>query len=71
MKIFLVAHRGALGDFVLTWPTLALLRWKYSDHQFVGVGRPEYLKLAQEMGLIDIGYDAESAEMMPLFSGGI
>ena len=69
MKIFLVAHRGALGDFVLTWPTLALLRWKYSDHQFVGVGRPEYLKLAQEMGLIDIGYDAESAEMMPLFSG--
>lgn len=69
MKTLLVAHRGALGDFVLTFPTLMLLRWKYANHRFVGLGRPEYMRLAVEMGLFDSWYDCESAEMLPLFAG--
>jgi heptosyltransferase III len=69
MKTLLVAHRGALGDFILTFPALMLLRWKYADHRFVGIGRPEYLRLGSEMGLFDAWYDCESAEMLPLFAG--
>ncbi len=69
MKSFLIVHRGALGDFTLTFPTLMLLRWKYADHRFVGVGHPEHLRLAVEMGLLDAWHDCESAEMLPFFSG--
>lgn len=69
MKTFLLAHRGALGDFVLTWPAWVLLRWKYSQHRFVAVGRPDYLRLAVEMGLVDQAFDSESADMLPLWSG--
>jgi heptosyltransferase-3 len=68
-KIFLFSHRGALGDFVLTWPALVSLRWKFSDHKFIGLGRPDHLKLASEMGLVDICYDSESAEFLPFFAG--
>lgn len=68
-KIFLFSHRGALGDFVLTWPALVTLRWKFADHHFVGLGRPEYLKLAAEMGLVDAWHDCESAEFLPFYAG--
>lgn len=53
----------------MTWPALVTLRWKYSDHRFVGIGKPDYLKLAAEMGLVDDAYDCESREFMPFFSG--
>ncbi|HLP40296.1 MAG TPA: glycosyltransferase family 9 protein [Fibrobacteria bacterium] len=68
-KIFLFSHRGALGDFVLTWPTLVTLRWKFADHQFVGLGRPDYLKLAAELGLVDAWHDCESREFLPFYAG--
>jgi heptosyltransferase-3 len=68
-KVFLFSHRGALGDFVLTWPALVSLRWKFADHKFIGLGRPDHLKLASEMGLVDICYDCESAEFLPFFAG--
>jgi heptosyltransferase III len=69
MKTLLVAHRGALGDFVLTFPALMLLRWKYAEHRFIGVGRPDYMRLATELGIFDATFDCESAEMLPLFAG--
>ena len=69
MKNFLFSHRGALGDFVLTWPTLVTLRWKFADHRFVGLGRPAYLALAAEMGLVDVVHDCESADLLPFYSG--
>lgn len=68
-KIFLFSHRGALGDFVLTWPALVTLRWKFSDHRFIGVGRPDHMRLAMEMGLADEWHDCESADFLPLYSG--
>lgn len=68
-KIFLFSHRGALGDFVLTWPALVTLRWKFSDHYFVGLGKPEYLKLAAELGLVDAWHDCESREFLPFYAG--
>ncbi len=69
MKTFVFSHRGALGDFIMTWPALVTLRWKFSDSKFVGIGRPEYLKLAAEMGLVDAYHDCESQDFLPFFAG--
>ena len=69
MKVFLISHRGGLGDFVLTWPTLAPLRWKHPDHHFLGLGRPDFMKLAVEMGLIDTWLDCESGDLLPFYNG--
>ncbi len=68
-KIFVFSHRGALGDFIMTWPALVTLRWKFADYRFIGVGRPEYLALAKEMGIVDDTYDCESQEFLPFFGG--
>ncbi|MBN1893984.1 glycosyltransferase family 9 protein [bacterium] len=69
MKKFLILHAGGLGDFILTWPGLMLLRRHFPNHHFVGVGRPEYLRLAVRMGYLDSGMDADSREMIPFFNG--
>jgi len=69
MKTFVFAHRGALGDFIMTWPTLVSLRWKLADHKFIGIGRPDFLALAKEMGLVDESYDCESKDFLSFFSG--
>jgi heptosyltransferase III len=71
MKAFVFSHRGALGDFIMTWPTLVTLRWKFSDYRFIGVGRPDFLALAKELGLVDDIYDCESQEFLPFFGGAM
>jgi ADP-heptose:LPS heptosyltransferase len=65
----LIVHRGALGDFILTWPALTLLRRKYPRHKLTVVGRPDYCRLAVALGVIDVWHDCESPEMLPLFTG--
>jgi heptosyltransferase III len=69
MKTFLICHRGALGDFLLTWPALTSLRQFLPGHRFLGVGRPAYLQLARNFGLVDSFFDMESPEMAPFFAG--
>ncbi|MCL6584595.1 MAG: glycosyltransferase family 9 protein [bacterium] len=69
MEQFLICHRGALGDFILTWPALYALRESFPDLQFIGLGRPEYLRLAIRLGLIDTCCDGESSELIEFFSG--
>jgi ADP-heptose:LPS heptosyltransferase len=68
-KVFVFSHRGALGDFIMTWPALVTLRWKLADHRFIGIGKPDYLKLAAEMGLVDEIHDCEAREFLPFYSG--
>ncbi len=68
-KSFLVSHRGALGDFALTFPTLSLLRWKFKEYRFVGLGKPSHMELAASLGFIDSYYDSESASFLPFYSG--
>ena len=65
----LICHRGALGDFVLTWPALSQLRKVLPNIQFLGVGRPEYMRLATKLGILDNYKDAESSSLIPFFSG--
>ena len=69
MKTFLICHRGALGDFILTWPALYCLREVLPDYQFLGIGRPGYMQLAISHGLLDTYLDNESAGLLDLFGG--
>ena len=68
-KDFIYSHRGALGDFIMTWPALIALRWKLSDHRFIALGKPDHLRLATEMGLVDEAYDCEAREFLPFYAG--
>jgi ADP-heptose:LPS heptosyltransferase len=69
MNQLLICHRGALGDFILTWPALYALREILPDLHFLGLGRPEYMRLAVKLGLLDSSRDAESSRMIDFFSG--
>jgi len=68
-KPFLICHRGALGDFILTWPVLHCLREILPDYHFLGVGRTEYMRLAVSLDLLDSCLSIESARMLDLLSG--
>lgn len=67
--VFLISHRGALGDFLLTWPVLIALRKKFKNHKFVGFGRPEYLDFAGHFQLFDEAHDCESSGLLSFYSG--
>jgi hypothetical protein len=71
MKSFLICHRGALGDFILTWPALHCLRKALPDCQFLGIGRLEHMRLAITLGLLDTCLDKESARLLDFFSGRV
>lgn len=70
-KSFLICHRGALGDFILTWPAILLLRKYFPGYKFTGLGRPDYMKLAVNLGLLEEYHDADSAAMQDFFETGI
>ncbi|HOK04880.1 MAG TPA: glycosyltransferase family 9 protein [Victivallales bacterium] len=68
IKRILYCHRGALGDFILSWYGLKLLKEKFLC-EFTGLGRPEYLRLAKEFNLCDRILDCESAIFLDFFQG--
>ncbi len=70
-KTFLLCHRGALGDFILTWPAILLLRKYFQEYKFVGLGRPDYMKLAIKLGILEEFHDSDSAVMADFFENGI
>ncbi|MFQ5964227.1 MAG: glycosyltransferase family 9 protein [Candidatus Scalinduaceae bacterium] len=69
MKSFLICHRGALGDFILTWPALYCLKRELPDYHLMGIGRSEYMRLAINMGLLDSYLDKESTRLLDFFCG--
>jgi heptosyltransferase-3 len=69
MKTFLICHRGALGDFILTWPAVHCLRKILPDYLFKGIGRPEYMRLAIHLGLLDSFINMDSSKLLDLFNG--
>ncbi len=69
MKTFLICHRGALGDFILTWPAILCLRKILPEYHFLGIGRTEYMKLAISLALLDTYLDNESARLLDFFCG--
>lgn len=69
MERFLICHRGALGDFILTWPAIHALRTALSGVHCMGIGRPDFMSLAVTLGLLDSFRDAESSRIVGFFSG--
>lgn len=69
METFLICHRGALGDFILTWSALNYLRKVLPIHHFLGIGRTEYMRLAQRFDLLDDYRDMESKAACDFFNG--
>jgi heptosyltransferase-3 len=69
METFLICHRGALGDFILTWPTLYHLKKALPQYRFLGIGRAEYMQLAKRFGLLDDYRDRESKAAYDFFYG--
>ncbi|MFA6291113.1 MAG: glycosyltransferase family 9 protein [Victivallales bacterium] len=70
-KAFLICHRGALGDFILTWPAICLLRRHFPEYKFTGLGRPDYMKLAVKLGILEEFHDSDSPVMPNFFEEGI
>lgn len=69
MERFLICHRGALGDFILTWPAVHALREALTGIHCMGIGRPDLMGLAVTLGLVDSFVDAESSRMAGFFAG--
>lgn len=69
MNQFLIGHRGALGDFILTWPVLRSLKSKLSEYHFLGIGHKEYMDLAVKWNLLDSCISMESKGLDTFFSG--
>ncbi len=70
-KTFLICHRGALGDFILTWPSIFLFRKNFPEYKFTGLGRPDYMKLAIKLGILEEFHDSDSSLMLDFFENGI
>jgi heptosyltransferase-3 len=68
-RSFLCCHPGALGDFILIWPSLAVLRHIFPEHEFMAIGRYSYLELARRLKLIDALHDLEARYLIDFFSG--
>ncbi len=67
--VFLVCHRGALGDFLLCLPVLSRLKAHYHTYRFAGLGKPDYLSFARQAGIFDDIFDCESRAFLPFFQG--
>ncbi len=65
----LLCHRGAIGDFIFTWPAIFSLRKAYPEIKFVWIGKPDILKLGQKKGIVDQYFDCESAIFIDFFNG--
>ncbi len=68
--VFLLSHRGALGDFVLTFPLLDQLNNHFPDHRFVLLGYPHLGRLAQHLGLLNDVLDCDNFLYMGFYNGG-
>ncbi len=71
MDKLLYIHRGALGDFVLCMPALRMLRMEFPHAEFVGLGRPEHLRLAKDFSLCDRIFDCESGIFAEFLDGRV
>lgn len=69
MRRILVLRGGALGDFLVTLPALALLRQKWPDAQIDFVGNATAAVLARKVGLINGIESQHTAPWHQLYGG--
>jgi len=66
----LVIRGGAIGDFILTLPTLAALRNQFPDAHLEVLGYPHIAQLAQIGGIVDRVQPIEARELAGFFAAG-
>jgi ADP-heptose:LPS heptosyltransferase len=66
MRRLLILRGGALGDFLVTLPAIALLRTRWPDAEIELIGNPVAAALAQSRGLVDRVHAQSSARWLPL-----
>jgi ADP-heptose:LPS heptosyltransferase len=64
----LVAHAGALGDFITSLPAIDAWRLLHPDQPLVLLGKPAYAALAASPGFDEV-WDIERSRFAPLFGG--
>lgn len=70
MRRILVLRGGALGDFIVTLPALALLRERWPRAQIELVGNSTAAALAQARGLLNAVHSQHEARWAPLYVEG-
>jgi heptosyltransferase III len=68
MRKILVLRGGALGDFLVTLPAIALLRTRWPDARIELVGNATAATLAVTRGLLDAAHSQHEARWSALFS---
>lgn len=66
MRRLLILRGGALGDFLVSLPAIALLRQRWPDAEIELIGNPVAAALAQARGLLDRAHPQSSARWLPL-----
>jgi heptosyltransferase III len=70
MRRILVLRGGALGDFIVTLPALALLRQRWPDARIELVGNATAAELVRAGGLLDAIHSQHEARWSGLFAEG-
>jgi len=67
MKSVLLFRLGGLGDLMVAFPSIYLLRKKFSSHSLTLVCRHEYGLILEETGVVDEIVSVEQRRLAPLF----
>jgi ADP-heptose:LPS heptosyltransferase len=70
MGRILFIRGGAVGDFILTMPSLRLVREQLPDNEIEVLGYPAITALATAVGLADATRSIEDARLAPFFAPG-
>lgn len=68
-RIIWIVHLGGLGDWVLTWPVIQALRTQEPETAWIGVGKPDFMRLAVRFGILDGWMDGLTRDWIPFFDG--
>ena len=66
-KTLLFVHQGALGDFIVAFPVLRMLRSEFA--RIDGICRAEFGELAKHLAVIDAFYPQDAARFASLYAG--
>jgi heptosyltransferase III len=70
VRLRLLYHAGALGDFVTILPAVSLWRRLAPDRPVAFLGRSEHGRFAREAGFVDDVWDIDRADLSRLFVEG-
>ncbi len=70
MGRILFIRGGAVGDFILTMPSLRIIREQLPDNELEVLGYPAITALATAAGLVDATRSIEDARLAPFFAPG-